>query len=139
MCLMFFFSPFLTFHVPGVHSTCHIAVRYEDSGRTLYFDTLSLWSRLPSGNSFRGKSTGKRGTRQIMALGIPLNPLYDLLYFVVFFSLHVAPHFHCIVCPWTRPAKIALLGVLSNLPDTIFLRSGITARVQNSLFGGVDA
>jgi hypothetical protein len=74
-----------------------------------------------------------------MALGIPLNPLYDLLYFVVFFSLHVAPHFHCIVCPWTRPAKIALLGVLSNLPDTIFLRSGITARVQNSLFGGVDA
>lgn len=46
-----------------------------------------------------------------MALGIPLNHFCDLLYFVIFFlSLQVA-HFSYIECPWTKPAKIALLGV----------------------------
>ena len=118
---MFFFFDF-PFHVSGVHSICHISVWYEDSGQTLYFDTLSLWSRLPSGNLFCWRSTGKKGTRQIMALGIPLNHLYDLLYFAVFYSLHVAPYFHCIVCPWTRLAKIALLGVFSNMHNIIHFR-----------------
>lgn len=73
VCPVIFFALLSTRSFSGTHITCRIAVRYGDFGQTLYFDTLSLWLRLPSGKLFCcWESNGQRGTWNITALGFQI-------------------------------------------------------------------
>lgn len=87
----FFFSPwfFPLSHLSGLWTSLYMS-HYRpvrgDFGPTLYFDTLSLWSRLPSGNLLLESNTQKGYTTNY---GIG-NPIESFLWFTLlcdFFSL----------------------------------------------------